>query len=209
SMSRFSGKGSIQAPVAGATAKGETYILTVDYIKYFATNFPVDVTYTDAIGNMNQYEGRVPVYSGVGVRIRATFQSLTSDLNISGLPGLAIAADAGNISGNLTVQSMGISGKDISLLMPFLSDISIASIQQAVQTAASIKAKMYDVGTTVYPKIIGFESPSSDPQMVKAIAKYLYELDVYATPTVSANPQDPNDDAYIWVNWFHNMTDWQ
>src|SRR5204862_8241997 len=105
--------------------------------------------------------GNIPIYSGIAVRIRAEFTALASNLNISGLPGLGAAASANQIVGRLTVQTLGITGPDVTGLMPILSDISIASIQSAVQGLPAIKAKLYEDSSVAYPKIVGFESPTA------------------------------------------------
>jgi hypothetical protein len=55
----------------------------------------------------------------------------------------------------MVVQSLGLSGKNISALLPMPSEISQTTIMNAVTAMASIKAKIYDDGTDVNPRVVG------------------------------------------------------
>ena len=141
------------------------------------------------------------MYTGIGLRIRAEFKALEGGLNISGLPAIAAAASANGISGRLTVQTLGITGPEITGLMPLISDISVSSIQSAVQAVAAIKAKIYEESTTVYPKIVGFESPENDPGLIRAITGIMYASHEWIMPTITVHPQDSSKQIY-WIDWF-------
>ena len=85
--------------------------------------------------------------------------------------------------------------------MPLISDISVASIQNAVQSVAAIKSKIYEESTTVNPKIVGFESPERDPALIRAITEVLYGSELWIMPAIIKNPQ--NDQLTIlWIDWF-------
>ena len=191
--------------VVGASVKGESYVLTIDYIKYFTSNKLVDIRYEidrDDGGNATEsFRGNVPMYAGIGVRIRAEFRALENGLNISGLPALAVAANTNGISGRLTVQTLGITGPEITGLMPIISDISVASIQSAVQAVAAIKAKLYEDSTVVYPKMVGFESPSANAEAITKITEVMYGLEEYIAPRVSPNPMKSGA-TLLWIKWF-------
>jgi len=194
--------------VVSTSVKGQNYVLIVDYIKYFSHSQPIDTDYP-CKNLQGQYEPKpfkrsVPIYIGVGLRIRAEFKALQSGLNISGLPALAIAASFNGISGRLTVQTLGITGQEVTGLLPLLSDISVASIQNAVQAVAAIKSKIYETSTTVYPKIVGFESPGTDPALVGAITEKLYATEIWMCPVMIKCPQNQTK-KMLWLQWF---ADW-
>lgn len=200
------------AGVVSTSVKGKSYVLIVDYIKYFSCSQRIVTNYTcvdrrgkkkGVAGTVNRsFESTVPIYIGIGLRIRAEFKALQGGLNISGLPALAIAANANGIAGRLTVQTLGITGQEVTNLLPLLSDISVASIQSAVQAVGAIKAKIYEDSTTVYPKIIGFESPGTDPDLVGAITKELYALEIYMCPVILRIPQGQGQKDILWLQWF-------
>ncbi len=204
-MDTLDGSASLSAGVVGASVKGQSYVLIVDYIKYITSNQPIDTHYfsygEDDQEHEEHFNGAVPIYTGIGLRIRAEFKATESGLNISGLPALAIAASVNGISGRLTVQTLGITGPEITALMPILSDISVSSIQSAVQAVGAIKAKIYEDSTTVYPKIVGFESPRDNPELIRAIAGALYATELWVCPVVIKNPEDPAKKIH-WINWF-------
>ncbi len=206
-LNSFSGDASINAGIVGTSVEGQNYVLVVDYIKYITNSIAIDTTYVSNNANGEEEEKRfqetIPMYTGIGLRIRAEFTALKSGLNISGLPAIALAASANGISGRLTVQTLGITGPEVTGLMPLISDISITSIQSAVQSVAAIKAKIYEESTTVAPKIIGFESPERDPALIRAIAKVLYSSELWICPTVIKNPEDQNK-KIVWIDWFTN-----
>ena len=193
----------LKAGVVGTSVEGQDYVLIIDYIKYNSSSRKVDISYTTNKNGSEikkNFKGHIPLYSGIGLRIRAEFSAHKSDLNISGLPAISVAASSGAISGRLTVSTLGITGPDISPLMPIISDISVTSIQNAVQAVAAIKAKIYEDDTVVAPKIIGYESPVSNSELIQKITGYLYGLNLVIYPVVSKNPENPSEQLH-WINW--------
>lgn len=205
-LNTLGGDAKFSAGVVGASVAGESYVLFVDYIKYFASSKIVDIDYkvinAKGIESKKQFKGTVPIYIGIGLRIRAEFQAHKSGLNISGLPAIAFAANSNGISGRLTVQTLGITGQEVTGLMPIISDISIASIQSAVQAVAAIKAKIYEDSTTVYPKIVGFETPSQDPVLIRAITEKIYASQEWICPVIKEvkNLQGKTENI-LWIDW--------
>ena len=204
SLAKIGGSASATIAVVGGSVKGESYILTLDYIKYFTHNKRVETKYQmvkpDGKKETVPFVGNVPIYKGVGVRIRAEYTALETGLNISGLPALSIAANANKISGRLTVQTLGLTGPQITGLMPIISDISVASIQSAVQAIAAIKAKLYEDSTVAYPKIVGFEAPASQLDAIPAITEFLYGLNEEIVARVSPNPMKKGQQI-LWISW--------
>lgn len=212
SLSTLGGDAKLNAGVVGVSVSGQSYVLIADYIKYITSSKKLDVSY-DTIDDsgkktVRQFSGSVPIYTGIGLRVRAEFQAHKNGLNISGLPAIAVAATSDGISGRLTVQTLGITGQEISSLMPFISDISVASIQSAVQAVAAIKAKIYEDSTTVYPKIVGFETPSRDPALIRAITEKLYASEEWICPVIKKMKNIRGGDVTIlWIDWFSPPTE--
>lgn len=204
SLSKIGGSASATLAVGGASVKNESYVLTVDYIKYFTINKRVTVPYEvvkAGVKAKETFDGNVPIYAGIGVRVRAEFKALESNLNISGLPALAIAANGNSVNGRLTLQTLGVTGVSVTDLMPIISDISVSSIQSAVQTVAAIKAKLYEDSTVVYPKIVGFEAPSARVEAIPGITEHLYGLEEEIVPRVGPNPVNPAQ-RVLSISWF-------
>jgi hypothetical protein len=202
-LNTLSGDVDLTGGVVGTSIKGESYVLIVDYIKYITYSREVDVVYpsmgVDGKEVMKSFQGMVPMYTGIGLRIRAEFKAHEGGLNVSGLPALAVAASTNGISGRLTVQTLGITGPEVTGLLPIISDISVTSIQNAVQAVGAIKAKIYEDTTTVYPKIVGFESPERDPALIRAITGAMYATEISICPTVHARSE--GEGRIFWIDW--------
>jgi hypothetical protein len=208
SLNRMDWDVSLKSTVVGASQRGESYVLVVDYIKYITSKKEVEVKY-DILDCDKEvftmfFNGTVPMYTGIGMRVRAEFKANKTGLDISGLPALAVAANTNGISGSLTVQTLGITGSEVTALMPIISDISVTSIQSAVQAVAAIKAKIYERSTNVSPKIVGFESPGSSPGLIRAITEYMYSTHEWICPNIINHPQYPDDPEknIYWIDWF-------
>lgn len=202
-LSKVGGSASGTA-VAGASVKGESYVLTFDYVKYVTHTKKIDTRYEVADANgvthTKAFSGNVPLYKGVGVRIRADFNARESGLDISGFPALSVAAKSNRVSGQLTIQTLGITGPQITPLVPIIADFSPDSIQKALDAATAIKAKLYDESTVAYPKIVGFEAPMSQLDAIPALTEFLYGLNEEIVPRVSPDPTKPGR-SILWISW--------
>lgn len=124
---------------------------------------------------------RIPVYIGAGLRIQANVHVNKGTVQLS-LFGIGSAAEAGNVSGTMVIQTLGIFGKSISPLIPLPSDVSQGSIQAALQALAAIKAKLYDDdGVKVDLQIVGYEATLRSVNAIRLIDATL------AGSTVSAS----------------------
>jgi len=203
SLDALSVSSDLNAGVVNTSVEGQSYVLIVDYIKYNSSSRFVDLDYSVNENNSEvskNFKGHIPIYAGIGLRIRAEFIAHKSGMNISGLPAISIAASTEGISGRLTVSTLGITGPDISPLMPIISDISVTSIQNAVQAIGSIKAKIYEDDTVIAPKIIGYESPNAHSELLQKITENLYSANLIIYPVVSGNPENKAKKLY-WINW--------
>ena len=108
--------------------------------------------------NRNKQEVKIPVYVGVGLRIQANILVIKDSLNINlgSLYNLGVAASQNEINGTLIIQTLGISGQQISSAIPIPDKISESTIQNAITSLATIKSKLYDKDTSIKPQVVGF-----------------------------------------------------
>jgi hypothetical protein len=146
---------------------GSNYLVTLDYIKY--TTMPLGLMKTpSAVGtkiaevyslatNNQSPDVIVPAYVGVGVRLEANISVNQGSVNLGSLTAIGVAAQAGNISGTLLVQSLGMSGQAVSSAITIASDINPTTIQNALVAMGTIKSKVYDAGSsiTIMPRVVG------------------------------------------------------
>jgi len=99
---------------------------------------------------------------GVGMRIRAKIHTTESNLNLGGFFDLALAAKAGNLTGELQVDVIGITSDEIIQIFPALStEINQVSIQNVMQALASIKAKMSEDDVNLTPHLLAFQQKAA------------------------------------------------
>lgn len=108
--------------------------------------------------NRNKQKIKIPVYVGVGLRIQANILVIKDslDLNLGSLYNLGTAAAKNDINGTLIIQTLGISGQQISSAIPIPDKISESTIQNAITSLATIKSKLYDNDTSIKPQVVGF-----------------------------------------------------
>lgn len=106
-------------------------------------------------------EIKLPVYVGIGLRIQASVTTLKDSINLGSLYGLGLAASQNKLNGTLIIQTLGISGENISQIVPIPDRINESTIQSAMQSLATIKSKIYDNKTTIRPQIVAFNLPFS------------------------------------------------
>ncbi|MCQ6958583.1 hypothetical protein [Mucilaginibacter aquariorum] len=101
---------------------------------------------------------KLPVYIGVGLRIQASITVLGDSVNLSSLYSIGAAASQHKLSGTLIIQTLGISGEDISPLMPLPDQINESTIQAAMQSLATIKSKIYNKDRIIIsPQVVAFK----------------------------------------------------
>jgi hypothetical protein len=113
----------------------------------------------------------MPVYIGVGLRLTATVRVLKGTANLSSLGALAAGAEAGNLSGSLVVQTLGINGKGVSTALPLPSELNQTTIQNAILALGAIKAILYDEkNTRVTPRVVGiYNSVGGGQQYINGV----------------------------------------
>ena len=124
----------------------------------------------------------IPIYTGVGLRLKATFTADSTGLNVNGVFGISGSFNSKNVKGNLIIQSMGISGKSVSLPLP--SEINPTSIQNAMMAISSIRALVYTSekkDLQITPRVIGYYNTIGEKtnrhRMVSALSQSGQEID--------------------------------
>ena len=144
---QFNAAGNVSAPIVGLSAAGGTYQVIVDYAKYR----------TDRDSESYIYQ------SGIGIRIRANIVTFEANLDVSSLFGIAFHAESNRLSGTLRFETIGISGRHTTAMIPLPSEISITSVQNAMQAASVIKASLYDPAETqIYPQVFAYRYAPED-----------------------------------------------
>ncbi|MEN6426160.1 MAG: hypothetical protein ABFE13_12400 [Phycisphaerales bacterium] len=159
----ISGDGGISFGPATVGVQGKNYVVVLDYIKFSTDSFPVTLSQPDTRGartatlaaTLSEANAIVPVYIGVGLRLTASIVVQKGSVDLSSLFALGVAAKAERISGTVVIQTLGVSGPEISGLIPMPGEISEATMQNAILALASIRAKMYDAKTTISPRVVG------------------------------------------------------
>lgn len=95
------------------------------------------------------------VYGRIGAGMRLEIDVDTKDASIGGsLFALAASAKAGRTVGTIKVDVIGIDAKDVTMSMPFTTDLSEGSIQKIIEALAIVKSRLNDSSTTVVPQYI-------------------------------------------------------
>jgi len=143
---------------------GNDYVVVLDYVKFDTQSFPVEVARDTKTGEVKDLmiaqkasagSALVPTYIGVGLRLTASVHVNSGEIDLGNLFGLGAAAQAKQVSGTLVIQTLGISGPGISPIIPMPSEISAATIQNAILALGSIKAKIYEPDTEIDPRVVG------------------------------------------------------
>ncbi len=171
-IGNVSGSGNITYGKSLIGVKGQRYIVVLDYIKYVTIPFPVTfdrdsselhiVSFSayNATDNKDTKDNGseksiIPLYVGVGLRITADITINTDSLSLD-LFGLGAAASLHKASGTLVIQLLGVSNEKISDLIPFPSKLDESTVENAIVALATIRSKMYDKDTRLYPQVVGY-----------------------------------------------------
>lgn len=191
---KYNANGTITFGPIGGTIKGEKYTVILDWIKYTTISKDL-VEYKDAekknkiefidleraysdnedFSDMGETHS-IPIYTGIGLRLKATFVADSAGINVNGIFGISGSFNSKNVKGNLIIQSMGISGKSVSLPLP--SEINPTSIQNAMMAISSIRALVYTSekdDLQITPRVIGYYNTIGDKtdrhKMVSALSQ--------------------------------------
>lgn len=160
-IGQFDGKVGLTFGTAKAGVAGNNYVVILDYIKFNTDSLPVILekqqssTKASFVPGETDPDALVPTYIGVGLRLTANIAVLKGSVDLGNLFALGAAAESNKISGSLVIQTLGISGENVSSVIPMPSEINPSTIQNAILALGTIKAKMYGADTKITPRVVG------------------------------------------------------
>lgn len=99
--------------------------------------------------------GKAYSWGRVGAGMRLIVKVRTREASVSGnLMAIAASAKAGDTSGSISADIIGLDAKDVTLAVPFTTDLSDQSIQKIIEALAVIKSKFGDSATNIRPQLI-------------------------------------------------------
>ncbi|WP_440066283.1 hypothetical protein [Tenacibaculum discolor] len=138
---QMNAKGELSVLGVGISGKNETYQVIYDFSQ----------TQTLISDSESNYES---ILVGVGVRMVAKIKTKKAGINLAS--PFSLVADIEKIEGSLEVRVSGIGSQKINSLIPTTSDLSPASISNALQAVATIKSHIYDTETIINPQILAY-----------------------------------------------------
>ncbi len=110
----------------------------------------------------------IPVVIGVGLRVTANLITREGKVELSGLSAISASAEAGELTGTLTVQTLGITGIKVSAALPLPSELNQTTIQNAILSIGSIKALLdkENDDLVIEPRVLGFYNPIGGGNLV-------------------------------------------
>jgi len=164
-IGKVDASGNITFGPASLSAANGRYMVIIDYVK--SDTKPIFIIRSEnedstikitplSEQKRNDANMAVPVYVGVGMRLTANLTTREANIDLGNLVAIGAAAQANTLSGTMVIQTLGVSGENISTALPIPNDISMASIQNSIQSLGTMKAKLYDTTkTTIHPRVVG------------------------------------------------------
>jgi hypothetical protein len=111
------------------------------------------------------------MFIGIGIRINVNFIVKANSVLVKSLSELGEAAEAGDIEGYITLQTIGISSKSIAGLIPSPNEINTESIQTIIQSISEIKSSINDAEVT--PRVFAVSGLSNQTDVYQKLSKML------------------------------------
>ncbi|MHA7131388.1 hypothetical protein [Algoriphagus namhaensis] len=150
SIGQVTAEGGIAYLPVTITTKNSSYKVTMDYMK-FAT--------LAEVRQDGSFVGFRRV--GVGLRLITLLTANESGINIGDLSSIGLAAKQGSIKGTMMIEVVGIKSREVTTLLPLPSEINQTTIQNAMQALATIKSKIYDEETELFPQVMAIKPDST------------------------------------------------
>lgn len=155
-IGQVSAGGNISYGPAKVGKVGNSYVVILDYIKFTTDYIDIDLIDFRAADKAETVKpAKVPVYIGIGLRLTANVTVNEGSVDLGNLLVLGASAQAKQVSGTMVVQTLGISGETVSPIIPIPSEINPTTMQNSLMSIGTIKAKIYDKGTKVKPRVVG------------------------------------------------------
>jgi hypothetical protein len=167
-----------------------------DFSLFNLSELPEDALLTVRRATERESEGgntvTIPVYVGIGLRLTASVQVLKGQVDLSNLASLAAAAARSDVAGNMTVQTLGVSGSQVRAMLPLPSELNNTTIQNSILAIGSIKAIIDDdENTWTQVRVTGFYNPfaDADSRFINAIRSELASSSIeWSRPCTSGQP---------------------
>ncbi len=150
-IEKESASGSFTYLLAGGSVEQGTYRVTFDYVNY--KSIPLEDNEGNSLGL-----GQI----GVGLRVVATINSSSGNVNLAGLLPIGLAAEAEDISGGLSIEVLGVTNDKIPLSIPDFLELDANGVKEAFQAAAKIRLLFVDSETEFTPYLIGVSDVPPD-----------------------------------------------
>ena len=193
----LSGKGELGFGPAQLGYQGNSYEVVIDYINADVANMrfsyegsgPIEAANAVSLARIDEGDSDprgksvvvIPVYVGVGLRLTALVTVHKGSVNLSSLGSLSAKAEAGQVSGSLIVQTLGITGPKVTTALPIPSELNPTTIQAAIVALGAVKALIPDSpGTILKPRVTGIYNPiqGADRSVIHKIVSQLAETPI-------------------------------
>lgn len=171
-LEKKDGSAELKYGPAALTGERGAYTVTLDYAKFTTLKYKVED---------NSCAGLTKV--GVGMRITAKITTYEAGLDVSSLFGLGVSAKQGKLSGQISIDIIGMESSKITDLITLPVDISESSIQTALQSLSAIKSKMYDEETNLFPQVLAVKKMDGSCSVFEVLDK----IDPGASPTLPSS----------------------
>ena len=112
------------------------------------------------------------VFVGVGLRVSAEIEARKGGISLSGLGQIGVEASANNLTGTLSVQTIGISGPEIGTALPLPNKLDQTTVENALLAIGLVRGELYSDKASIVrtPRIVGMQSPlGSNPSLIAAV----------------------------------------
>jgi len=127
--------------------------------QYQVSLHPANTVKKSDEGESEFMEYNIPIYVGLGLRTSSIIYAVKSNANISGLGIIGAEAEANNLRGSLTIQTLGVNGKSIAAALPIQSELNRTTVQNAIVAIGTIKALLHSPETWISPRVVGLYLP--------------------------------------------------
>jgi hypothetical protein len=165
--------GSLSFGPAKIGVKDSSYVVYLDYILYTTVPQAAEIV-KDSSGHVEVLRvftasaGKAtpqlstPIYLGAGARLIANVTVTSGSVDLSNLFGIGLAAADNRVSGSLVMQTMGLTGSDVGAAFTVPSKLDATTIQDALVTFGTLKAKLYESAVEVTPVVLGIDNNAGD-----------------------------------------------
>lgn len=171
-----SGRGPVTVPPAAQGASVTYLVARPGAVRFTARAYEAAALSTGA--DPSDQDGgellTIPVYVGIGMRLTANIKAEQAGVALTGLTAIGFEAQAGKLSGTLSMQTIGISGPGVTGTVPLSDALDQTTISNATAAIHSIRAVVYSTShqsdIVITPRVVGIFSPiASTPDLINAI----------------------------------------